>query len=182
METKHDPEFGAMTWDGSHWRLERTIVFGGQTVPIEIELDDDGNFEPLQRQAVRLALALGPEAAEEAAPAVVQNYEVYREALDEEQTPQLERLADVWQQVRIKYISVPMHYDAQNAYFEIRAECDWDPEHNLEVRFRNGVAIEASQSGETGGAYDDTPEYLEAARQNIEAACATALKKPGQPE
>ena len=70
METKHDPEFGLMTAHGD-WRLERTIVFAGQDVPIEIEEDEDGNFEPLQREAARLALALGPEAAEEAAGAVV---------------------------------------------------------------------------------------------------------------
>ena len=180
METKHDSEFGAMTRDGGDWRIERAIVFAGQDVPIEVEPDENDNFEAGQRQAMRLALALGPDAAEEAAPSVVQNYEVYREALGEEETPQLERLVDVWQQVRIKCIYVPRHHEAQNAYFQIQAECDWDPEHGLWVRFRNGVAIEASQAGEIGGIWDDTPEYLEGLRQSIEAACATALKKPGQ--
>ena len=180
METKHDPEFGAMTRDGSHWRLERTIVFAGQDVPIEIEEDEDGNFEPLQREAVRLALALGPDAHEEAAGAVVQNYEVYRAALDEERTPQLSRLVDVWQQVRIKHIYVPRHYEAQNAYFEIHAECDWDPEHGLWVSFRNGVAIEANQAGETGGAWDASPEELEGTRQAIADAVAQALRKPDE--
>ncbi|WP_176727091.1 hypothetical protein [Nostoc sp. KVJ20] len=29
-------------------------------------------------------------------------------------------------------------------------ECDWDPEHGLEVRFRNGVADDADQIGEIG--------------------------------
>ena len=101
---------------------------------------------------------------------------------DEEKVSQISRLVDVWQQVRIKYISVPLHYEAQNAYFRLYAECDWDEEHGLAVRFRNGVAFDSDQIGDCRGAWDDTPEYLEQTRQAIEAAVATALKKPDQPE
>lgn len=181
METKQDKEFGTVLYVQGNCELEQRVVLGGQEVPIRVDgEEDEGNLSPMQRQAVRHALALGPDALEVAAPVVVQNYEVYREALDEEQTPQLERLVDVWKQVRIKCISVPAHHDVQNAYFEFQAECDWDPEHGLEVRFRNGVALDANQSGETGGAWDDSPEYLEQARQAIEEAASTALKKPGE--
>jgi hypothetical protein len=147
METKHDAEFGAMTEDEVGWVLERRAVFGGAQVPIEIELDDEGKLDEFQRQAVRQALALRPNVLQEAAPAVVQNYEVYREMIGDE-LPPLGSPVDVWQQVHIEKISVPRHYDAQHSYFFLRAECDWDEEHGLEVRFRDGAPIDASQQGD----------------------------------
>lgn len=179
MRTKHDPEFGPMTEDAAgDWRLQRRVLFANASVPVVVEPGEGGDFDPVQRRAVRLALALGPDAAEEAAPAVVQNYEVYREAIDDrEWMPRLEDLADVWERVSVERIRVPRHNDARNAYFQVLAECDWDPEHGLEVRFRNGEAIEAAQQGETGGARDDPPEYLEELRRIVADAVAGALRE-----
>ena len=177
METKQDEEFGAMTEAQTEivggWRLERGVLFAGAPVPIIAEPDEDGGcgFDTMQRVAVRLALALGPGAAKEAAGTVVQLYEIYRAAIGDG-LPQLERPADVWRQVRIGCIWVPRHYDAQHAYFLIEAECDWDPSHDLEIRFRNGVAIESDQALGTGGAQDDTPEQLDELRQLIADAMA----------
>lgn len=182
MRTRRDPEFGHMTEDaGGDWRLDRPILFAGARVPIFVESGEGGGFDPVQRRATRLVLSLGPDAAEQAAPAVVQNYEVYREAIgDQEQMPRLESLADVWKQVHIECVRVPRHHGTHGAYFEILAECDWDPEHGLEIRFRDGAAIEADQQGETGGAHDDPPEYLEEVGRLIADAVAGALREPGR--
>lgn len=170
MATRHDEEFGLMTAQGGSWVLEHRVLLDGQLVAIEVELDEE-KLEPQQRQALRHVLALGTEALENAAPAVVQNYEVYREAIDDdEQMPPLDRPVDVWRQVQIDHISVPRHYQAHHAYFLIYAECDWDCEHGLEIRFRDGVAIEADRVGGSGGARDDTSEHLEMLRQLIAAA------------
>lgn len=169
METRHDEEFGLMTAQGGgHWVLEHPVLLDSESVAIEVELDEENKMEPQQRQAIRYALALGPDALDNAAPAVVQNYEVYREAIDDdEQTPSLEKPVDVWRQVQIASIWVPRHYEARHAYFLIYAECDWDAGHGLEIRFCDGVAIESDQVGGSGGARDDTPEHLAALRQLI---------------
>lgn len=172
METRHDEEFGLLTAQGGNWVLEQRVLLGGQLATIAIELDEEA-MEPQQRQAIRHVLALGTEALENAAPAVVQNYAVYREAIgDDEQLPPLDSPVDVWRQVQIDHIVVPRHYQARHAYFLIYAECAWDPEHGLEIRFRDGVAIEADQMGGSGGARDDPPEHLERLRQLIAAAAA----------
>ena len=174
METRQDPEFGLMTPYSDSWIVERRATLGGVPVPIIVEPNDESSFEPQQRQAVRLALALGASALEEAAGAVVQNYQVYREAIgDDEQLPPLESPSDVWQQVRIDHVWVPLHGEARHAYFLIQAECDWDMEHGLEVRFRDGIAIESNQALQSHGAQDDSPEYLEELRQLIADALAT---------
>lgn len=170
METRRDEEFGLMTAQGGDWVLDHRVLLGGQLVAIEVELDEE-KIEPQQRQAIRHVLALGTNTLENAAPAVVQNYEVCREAIDDdEQTPPLARPMDVWRQVQIDHISVPRHYQARHAYFLIYAECGWDSEHGLEIRFRDGVAIEADQVGGSGGARDDTLEHLEMLRQLIAEA------------
>lgn len=179
METRIDEEFGLMTQQSSDmWLLERTVMLGGAPIPIEIEVElqeEAANFSnALQRQAIRDALALGLNALDEAAPAVVQNYEVYRDAIfDDEQTPPLQNPVDVWQQVRIGSIFVPTHYDARHSYFLIHAECDWSPGHGLAVRFRDGVAIESNQVGEMQSTYEDSPEELEATRSAIAEALAS---------
>ncbi len=48
------------------------------------------------------------------------------------------------------YFEVPLHYDVTTPTFFLMAECDWDPEHGLVVRFRDGHADEADQQGELG--------------------------------
>ena len=175
METHVDAEFGLMTAHGSgQWVLEQGIVLGSQRVAIEVELDEEHALEPQQRQALRYVFALGSDALEQAAPAVVQNYEVYREAIDDdEQTPPLDTPVDVWQQVQIDHIAVPRHYGARHAYFLLSGECAWAPADGLEVRFRDGVAIEADQIGQSGGANDDTPEHLAVLHQLIVDASST---------
>ena len=184
METRHDEEFGLMTQQSlNSWLLERTVTLGGAAIPVEIEVElqeESADFaNPLLRQAIRHALALGPDALEAAAPAVVQNYEVYRDAIfDDEQTPPLENPVDVWKQLQIKTIFVPTHYDARHAYFLLFADCDWSPGHGLAVRFRDGEPLDSNQIGDMQSTHDDSPEEL----KEIRVAIAEALASCGIPK
>jgi hypothetical protein len=130
---------------------ERRILFAGRELPISIDVAHESELSPLEREAVRLAESFTPSQLAASAPAVVQNYEVYRERLEDE-LPLLARPADVWRQVRPAYVEVPNHadYDLREATVMLYAECDWDTEHGLEVRFRNGRADAANQQGELG--------------------------------
>lgn len=121
--------------------------FNGVEVPVEIEADETG-VSPLQLEALRLALEPAPEMLELSAPAVVQNYEVYREMLGDDELPPLENPLDVWKSVEPTRIEIPPHEDVETPSFLLMAECDWDPEHGLVVRFRDGIANAASQQGE----------------------------------
>ncbi len=69
---------------------------------------------------------------------------------DDEDLPPLRTPADVWLSVQPSYVSVPPHHHTGVPTFLLFAECDWDPEHGLVVRFRNGHADAASQQGELG--------------------------------
>ncbi|WP_339375119.1 DUF6985 domain-containing protein [Stenomitos frigidus] len=152
MMTLHDSDFGPMHFDGSHWRLERRVRFNGVDIPVQIEPEDADTrtLSSVQREAVQLALTLPPDVLVLAAPAVVQNYEVYRDLIGDEAMPLLSASIDVWQAVQPSYIEVPPHGEITTPTFLLFAECDWDVEHGLVVRFRNGHADASSQQGELG--------------------------------
>lgn len=152
MITFDDPDFGSMHFDGYEWILERCALLKGVEVPVHIEPEDADtrSLSRVQREAVQIALALPPDVLVLAAPAVVQNYEVYREMVGDQELPPLQAPADVWQLVEPSYIRVPPHGNITTPTFLLLAECDWDPEHGLVVRFRNGHADASNQQGELG--------------------------------
>ncbi|MDZ8036012.1 MAG: hypothetical protein RMY64_36120 [Nostoc sp. DedQUE08] len=150
----YDAEFGQIIIEDNHWTLAQCAVLGDRRVPICVDFEQGqvGELSSLQREAIRQALALPPDVLRITAPLVLQNYNVYREMIGDEYMPLLANPIQVWEQVTFSYIYVPPHveYDLHIATFELIAECDWEKEHGLEVRFRNGVADDADQIGETG--------------------------------
>jgi hypothetical protein len=152
MRTFLDADFGAIHdyGDGMGWTLERRASFGIGAVPVRVESEGATfHLSPLQREAIRLIFALTIDSLADSAPAVVQNYSVYQDMLWDE-LPTLRVPADVWQQVQPTYFLVPIHDGVTVPTFLLFAECDWDPEHGLTVRFRNGRADESNQQGEIG--------------------------------
>jgi hypothetical protein len=150
--TIHDSEFGTINNrdDGAEWTLDRHASFGLGEVPVRVESEGTSfQISLIQREAVRLALALTPDILRLSAPAVVQNYDVYQDMLGDE-LPILSVPADVWLQVSLTYINVPIHHLITIPTFLLFAECNWDPEHGLVVRFRHGCADAANQQGELG--------------------------------
>ncbi|BBD63091.1 hypothetical protein NIES2109_59410 (plasmid) [Nostoc sp. HK-01] len=149
-----DAEFGQIVIKDNHWTLEQSAVLGDRRVPICVDFEQGqiGELSSLQREAIRQALTLPADVLGITAPVVLQNYDVYREMIGDQEMPPLANPIHVWDQVTFSYIYVPPHveYELDTPTFELIAECDWEPEHGLEVRFRNGVAMEADQIGETG--------------------------------
>lgn len=151
-QTLDDPEFGPINLVGTdEGVLERRATFGQQEVEVRVEYADDSyTLTDVQRQAVRSALNLSPDVLVRSAPAVVQNYEVYREAMGDDEMPPLANPADVWDEVEMSYVSVPPQDEGTRPGFLLFAECSWDPEHGLVVRFRDGVGDASNQQGELG--------------------------------
>ena len=150
----YDAEFGQIINEDNYWTLAQSAVLGTRRVPICVDFEQGqiGELSSLQREAIRQALALPAYVLRITAPLVLQNYDVYREMIGDESMPPLTNPIQVWDEVIFSYIYVPPHveYDLDIPTFELIAECDWEPEHGLEVRFRNGVADDADQIGETG--------------------------------
>ena len=163
MKKLNDPDFGAMYFEDRKqvWTLERQVNFNGYKIPLEIYPENEQTLaiSPVQRQAVKIALNLPSDTLVKSAPAVIQNYECYDESLDGEALPELKNPIDIWNLIEPDYISVPAHsfppyYEVKIPTFFLKAECFWDAEHGLEVRFRNGYADESDQQGHLRVAID----------------------------
>ncbi len=150
----YDAEFGQIISESNYWTLAQCAVLGDRCVPICVDFEQGriGELSSLQRKAIGQALTLPSDVLHITAPVVLQNYDVYREMIGDESMPPLANPIQVWEQVTFSYIYVSPHieYNLHIATFKLIAECDWEPEHGLEVRFRNGVADDADQIGETG--------------------------------
>ena len=158
MQKLNDPDLGMMYFDNSAykqvWILDRHINFNGHEIPIKIKPEDSNTLaiSDVQRQATKIALNLPTDTLLLSAPAVIQNYECYEEDFDESELPKLTSPIDIWNLIEPSYILVPAHsfspyYDVKIPTFILYAECIWDEEHGLEVRFRNGYADESDQQG-----------------------------------
>lgn len=161
MQKLNDPDFGTICFSGcksdNFELLERRANFNGHDLAIEIEPEDPEVFaiSEVQRQAVKIALNLPSDTLLLSAPAVIQNYECYDEGVDGTELPELANPIDIWNLITPDYISVPAHsfppyYDVKIPTFILYAECIWDIEHGLEIRFRNGYADASDQQGQLG--------------------------------
>lgn len=151
--SRYDPEFGQIKYEGYQWVLEQRAILGDRAVPISIEFNvETCEISSLEREAIRLALTLPADVLRIVAPVVLQNYEIYRDLIGDEELPPLADPLEVWNEVTFSYLEVPRHeeYGLHVPSFMLNAECSWDPEHGLEVRFRNGIADAASQQGDLG--------------------------------
>jgi len=97
---ENNPNPNAEDAEDAEFPLQYLVTWNGAPVPLSIEPKESGQVSLAQREALRLALAMPPDILELSAPAVVQNYEVYREAIGDEEMPPLARPVDVWKAVQ----------------------------------------------------------------------------------
>ena len=87
--------------------------------------------------AIGRFLTLGAETRKYAAPYVFRNYENFMGDIDPPPDDVLiAGPADVWDHVRPTYVSVCRHKGT--VYVTLKAECDWEEEHGLQLVFRHG--------------------------------------------
>lgn len=101
--------------------------------------------------ATRETHALHPPAGDEATAHVYKNFTDIAEIVDtEELDVQIARPEDVWLHVQptIVYVS-RRHRRDKKVYVQVSAECAWEPEHGLQIVYREGKDL-CRVSGEDG--------------------------------
>jgi hypothetical protein len=103
--------------------------------------DDDAPDE--FASAVRRFLALTVRERDHAAPYVFTNYREMCEAIGvDEVGVSIERPTDVWNHVRPDEIFVKRRQSGdRKVYVQITAECAWEPEHGLQIVYREGSEL-----------------------------------------
>lgn len=110
-------------------------------VKLTFTLDGLGDADEADtRGAIEAFLALSPEARKGAAPYVFANYQRMAELVSEEDFGcRIDAENDVWSHVRFSEVFVSRRHRRDKAiYVQITAECDWEPEHGLQLVYRGG--------------------------------------------
>lgn len=116
-----------------------TPLFPGQPVSFVLEdLADDVAPGEMER-AVTSFLALPTDTRDKAAPYV---FESYRQVMDAvgpaDAGPDITAPAEVWRHVRPTGVHVKRRSRDGKVYVAVEAECTWEPEHGLQLVFRQG--------------------------------------------
>jgi len=152
MNTQQDNELGLMTWVDNirHpvWMLERPCRFNGVDLKISIETEKGSQIiTPLQRSSAKIALSLPTDTLALSAPPVLHDYEACAVNLDE--PLEINTPVDIWKYVYLTSVEITPHESEGVVVpsFMMYGESEWDPEHGIEIRFRNGYADESDAQG-----------------------------------
>ena len=117
----------------------------GRTCRIVLEDYDEEPDKEDFHAAIRNFLSAGPGVLEEAEPHVYRYYHdcnAHREPGDDEYVA-IDRPADVWAHVQLggEAVVARRAYGDRGMYVSLECECDWEPEHGLQIVFENGLRV-----------------------------------------
>jgi hypothetical protein len=143
------PGLGEVTKaDEFGWQYSRELpipAFGGQTCRLVLSGYEEDDRKHDFHQAIANFLA-APESVLKAAATYIFQYcedmNSYWEPEDSEYVA-IDRPEDVWKHLRLG--REPMikrrAYADREVYVSVECECDWEPEHGLQIVFKNGAVV-----------------------------------------
>ncbi|NKE60975.1 hypothetical protein FXN61_31005 [Lentzea sp. PSKA42] len=120
-------------------------VFGNASLPFTVDGYADDPAKEDFHAAIRTFLALDSAVLEQAGPAV---FEYYRDIAedggeDQEDFPRIAAAGEVWDHVLFDRHEVSVQRDGEGepVYVSVECECAWEPEHGLQLVFRDGARV-----------------------------------------
>lgn len=143
------PGLGEVTKDDRFgWLYSQELpiaVLGGQLCRVVLSGYDEDDHKHDFHQAIANFLAV-PESVLKAAAPFVYQYCQDMNALWAAEDPEyvnVETPEDIWKHVQLG--REPMisrrAYGDRGVYVSVECECDWEPEHGLQIVFKNGAAV-----------------------------------------
>jgi hypothetical protein len=120
-------------------------LFGDVALPFSVEGYRDDPAPEDFHAAVCTFLGLDRAVLDEAAPAVFAYYRDVAEEVGDQQDdfPVIEGPGDVWDHVTFDrhQASVQRDGEGEPVYVSVECECTWEPEHGLQIVFRDGARV-----------------------------------------
>lgn len=148
------PILGQLTRDERFpdwWRSEETPIpfFDGKKLPVlfrGLEPDADKSFISAADEALTNFFALGKSYRESISPLVYKNCKDFLEAVGYDEADQalwdIKDGNEIWQFVHPSEIYVTRRpCKERDMYVQIACECDWEPEHGLQLVFKQGKKV-----------------------------------------
>ncbi len=136
-ELRPHPKIHQMAQCRGRWLFQ--VGFNGQKLTFILNGLEESD-EEVATTAVMAFLGLGIKEKLAASEYVFANYSKMAELVDEEDLGcQISSKEDVWTHVHPSEIFVSKRRRREQAiYIQVTAECDWEPEHGLQIIYRRG--------------------------------------------
>lgn len=143
------PGLGEVSFDADYgcYRSQPipVAVLGGKRCTILVEDYNDDRRKAEVHEAIANFLRISPAALQESGPHVFRYYEDCREDWDPDNEELVEILspAEVWRHVRLgsEPIVSRRPYGDKGIYVSLTCRCEWEPEHGLQIVFKNGLQV-----------------------------------------
>lgn len=140
------PSIGRLVQDARipEWWLSQPIAIpclSGQRIPFTLMLEADGDQYPSDvNEAVASFLSLTKSDLDVASAKMFKNYRDFADVVEID--VEIACPADVWKHVSFKelYVDRRLRLD-QDVYITLACECDWEPEHGLQLVYRRGSKL-----------------------------------------
>src|SRR5262249_10938237 len=133
---------GPFEWDGAVWASAPIPVplFGGVPVTICIFAESEGEDAVLSKdqvEALQKFLSLPQSRAAEIIPHLWAYYQELWHAVGPPELPGISEPTTIWRHVEPRWLL--LERDEQGVvHLSIEGECDWEPEHGLQLVLQNG--------------------------------------------
>ena len=167
------PQLGAVSRDSEFdWYRSQPIpvkVLDDKACCIVVEAYDcDGAPEDFHF-AISSFLSLDKSALDDAAPHIFAYYQDVRRSVgaDELNFPKISSADEVWAHIRFgnEPIFSRRHYGDRGINVSIECECDWEPEHGLEIVFKNGRTV--NKVGPYDGHLSNADAYADPSLEDV---------------
>jgi len=140
--------------DGNSLVGNGRIAWLNDSVEVIVARDSDAaNVSPLQRKVLGSLVKLPISKRTQLEKFLASHYqaEVFGTLSGGEAvTPKLSNSSEIWRLIRSPVVCVPLSEDIDDdCKFSIGFECNWDPEHGIEIRFdSNDAPVEVGSQGD----------------------------------
>lgn len=143
------PGLGPVTRDDElGWYYSEPIalpVLSGEVLRIVVDgYDDDPNPEDFHA-AIRNFLSADPRVLDEAEPHIYRYYQDCNAVWerDDEEYIAIDAPSDVWRHIwfRTEPVVSRRAYGDKRVYVSLECECEWEPEHGLQIVFKEGLKV-----------------------------------------
>lgn len=146
MTERNDPVIGRIRLNHRWWECTRHVPFLDVTVQVRIDPEQrGGDVSDKQRQVYQSIMQLPATTQTLMETPIFANYLKIRDMVEDDTMPDIAEATQIWSNLDPRAILIPRHRTSKYSYFFLEAECGWEPEHGLEILFRDGGVLQVTQ-------------------------------------
>src|SRR5262245_9449856 len=118
-------------------------VLGGKTCRIIVQGYDEDQHREEYHAAIANFLSIAPSVLTDAEPHIFLYFQNIKDEFDDEDIVEIKSPSEVWRHISLG--SEPMvtrrAYGDKGIYVSLECNCDWEPEHGLQIVFKDGLRV-----------------------------------------